>query len=64
MDFYFIYAFVLGDLNFPKIRWSLQGDGLMPENVTTDLENDLIEGLLSCDLGQINAIPNQYGFVT
>jgi hypothetical protein len=30
-------------------------------NVTTDLESDLKEDLLSCDLGQINAIPNQYG---
>jgi hypothetical protein len=29
--------------------------------VTTDLEIDLIGGLLNCDLEQINAIPNQYG---
>jgi hypothetical protein len=28
---------------------------------TTDLESDLIEGLLSCDLEKINAISNQYG---
>jgi hypothetical protein len=33
----------------------------MPKKVTTDLESDLKEDLLSCDLGQINAIPNQYG---
>jgi hypothetical protein len=47
----------------PKIEWRLKGDGvgLMPMNVTTDLESDLIEGLLSCDLEQINATPNQYG---
>jgi hypothetical protein len=38
------------------------GVGLMPTvNVTTDLESDLIEGLLSCDLGQIIAISNRYG---
>jgi hypothetical protein len=34
---------------------------LMPLNVTTDLKSDLIERLLSCDLEQINQIPNQYG---
>jgi hypothetical protein len=55
---------VLGDCNLPKIGWSLQGErvGLMPVNVTTDLESDMIEGLLSCDLGQINAIANQSVF--
>jgi hypothetical protein len=37
------------------------GVGLMAVNVTTDLESDLIEGMLSCDMGQINAILNQYG---
>jgi hypothetical protein len=29
--------------------------------ITTDLESDLIEGMLCCDLGQINSIPNQNG---
>jgi hypothetical protein len=54
---------VLGDFNLPKIGWGLQenGVGFMPVNVTTDLESNLRKGLLSCDLGQINAIPNQYG---
>jgi hypothetical protein len=36
------------------------GVGLLPVNVTTDLESDLIQGLLSCDLEQISAIHNQY----
>jgi hypothetical protein len=29
--------------------------------ITTVLESDLIEGILCCDLGQINSIPNQIG---
>jgi hypothetical protein len=29
--------------------------------ITTDLESNLIEGMLCCDLGQINSIPNQNG---
>jgi hypothetical protein len=62
--FYLAPDLVLGDFNLPKIGWSPQGDGFMPENGTTDLENDLIEGLFSCDLGQIDANPNQYGSVT
>jgi hypothetical protein len=33
----------------------------MPVNVTTDLKSNLIEGLLNCDLEQINAFNNQYG---
>jgi hypothetical protein len=43
--------FVLDDLNMLKIRWSLQeiGIGLKPVNLKTDLEKDLIEGVLSCD---------------
>jgi hypothetical protein len=32
---------------------------LLPMGITTDLESDLIEGMLCCDLGQINSIPNQ-----
>jgi hypothetical protein len=34
---------------------------LLPSNVSTDHENDLIKGMLTYDLGQINLIPNQYG---
>jgi hypothetical protein len=29
--------------------------------ITTDLESDLIEGILYCDLGWINSIPNKNG---
>jgi hypothetical protein len=59
-----VNAIVLGDFNLLKIGWSLHGDGvgLMPLNVTTDLKSDLIEGLLSCDLEQINLISQLVGF--
>jgi hypothetical protein len=30
-------------------------------NVTTDLESDLIGGLLGCDLNQVNVVPNDSG---
>jgi hypothetical protein len=30
-------------------------------SITTDLESDLIEGMLCCDLSQINSTPNQNG---
>jgi hypothetical protein len=54
---------VLGDFNLPKVEWEVQEDGstLLPMGITTNLESDLIEGLLCCDLGQINFIPNQKG---
>jgi hypothetical protein len=29
--------------------------------ITTDLEGDLIVGMLCCDLSQINSIPNEHG---
>jgi hypothetical protein len=34
---------------------------LLPINVTTYLDNNLIESLLGCDLCQINCITNGYG---
>jgi Endonuclease-reverse transcriptase len=57
---------VLGDFNLPKLRWRYDDDdsgsgGLLPLNVTTDLENDFINGLFACDLSQINFIPNDNG---
>jgi hypothetical protein len=55
---------VLGDFNLPKVEWGVQEDGgstLLPMGITNDLESDLIEGMLGCDLGQINSIPNQNG---
>jgi hypothetical protein len=39
--FYLAPDLVLGDFNLPKIGWSLQGDGSMHVNETTDLESDL-----------------------
>jgi hypothetical protein len=32
---------------------------MMPWNVTSDLEGDLIGGLFGCDLDQINETPNK-----
>jgi hypothetical protein len=54
---------VLGDFNILKVEWWVQADGytLLPMGITTDLESDLIEGMLCCDLSQINSIPNQNG---
>jgi hypothetical protein len=55
---------VLGDFNLPKVKWGgggVQEDGgstLLPMGITTDLQSDLMEGMLCCDLVQINSIPN------
>jgi hypothetical protein len=53
----------LGDFNLPKVEWRVQEDGstLLPMGITTDLENDLIEGMLCYDLGQVNSTPIQNG---
>jgi hypothetical protein len=55
--------FMLGDFNLPKVEMGVQDYGFtfLPMGITTDLESDLIEGMLCCDLGQINSIPNQIG---
>jgi hypothetical protein len=34
---------------------------VLPLNVTTDLECDLIRGLFGCDLDQVNVVPNDKG---
>jgi hypothetical protein len=54
---------VLGDFNLPKVEWGIQEDGstLLPMGISTDLESDLIEGMLCCYLGQLISIPNQNG---
>jgi hypothetical protein len=54
---------VLGDFNFPKIRWKVNEESsyVLPLNVTTDLESDLIGGLFGCDLDQVNVVPNDNG---
>jgi hypothetical protein len=52
----------LGDFQLLKLRWLVQEDGatLQHTKVVTDLEIDLlIEGMLGCDLGQINSALNQ-----
>jgi hypothetical protein len=56
---------VLCDFKLTKVEWRVQEDGstLLPMGITTDLESDLIESMLYCDLGQINSIPNQNGSV-
>jgi hypothetical protein len=54
---------VLGDFNFPKVEWGVRkkGSTLLPMYITTDLESDLIEGMLCCNMGQINSIPTVDG---
>jgi hypothetical protein len=56
---------VLADFNLSKVEWrgGVQEDEstMLPIGITTDLEYDLIEVMLCCDLGQINSIPNQNG---
>jgi hypothetical protein len=54
---------VLGDFNLPKIKWKVdeESGSMMPLNVTSDLESDLIGGLFGCDLDQINERPNENG---
>jgi hypothetical protein len=51
---------VLGDFNLPKVRWKVdeESDSVVPLNVTTNLENGIIGGLLGCDLDQTNVVPN------
>jgi hypothetical protein len=54
---------VLGDFNLPKVKWKVDEESglMMPLNVTSDLESDLIGGLLGCDLDQIHERPNKNG---
>jgi hypothetical protein len=54
---------VLGDFNLPKVRWKIdeESGSVLPLNVTTDLESDVIGGLFGCDLDQVNVVPNDNG---
>jgi hypothetical protein len=54
---------VLGDFNLPtfKMKVDEESGSMMPFNVTSDLESDLIGGLFGCDLDQINGKPNKNG---
>jgi hypothetical protein len=51
---------VLSDFKLPKIRWKFdeESGSVLPLNVTTDLESDLIGGLFGCNLDQVNVVPN------
>jgi hypothetical protein len=42
---------VLGDFNLPKVRRKVDGESgsVLPLNLTTDLESDLVGGLFGCD---------------
>jgi hypothetical protein len=53
----------VGRFQFTESRVGVQEDGsiLLPMGITIDLENDLIEGMLCYDLGQISSTPIQNG---
>jgi hypothetical protein len=53
--------FVCGDYNLPNIRWSEENSlngSLTPFNVSTPKEILITDGMATCDLSQINNIPN------
>jgi hypothetical protein len=54
---------ILGDFNLPKVKCKVdeKSGSMMPLNVTSDLESDLIGGLFGYDLDQINERPNENG---
>jgi hypothetical protein len=54
---------VLGGFNLLKVRWKVdeESGSVLPLNVTTKLESDLIGGLFRCDLEQVNEVPNDNG---
>jgi hypothetical protein len=54
---------VLGDFNLPKVRWKVneESGSVLPLNVTTDLESDLVSGFVGCDLDQVNVVHNDSG---
>jgi hypothetical protein len=47
---------ILSDFNLPKVKWKVKEESgsMIPLNVKSDLESDLIGGLFGCDLDQIN----------
>jgi hypothetical protein len=54
------FILILSDFNLPKVKWKIdeESGSMIPLNVTSNLENDLIGGLVGCDLDQINKRPN------
>jgi hypothetical protein len=56
------HVVVMGDFNLTKIAWvDFEDFGLSPVGVTSDLEANLIDGLLNYDLKQLNSIQNKFG---
>jgi hypothetical protein len=52
----------MGDLNLPKVLWlNFEDFGLSPVGVLSNLEANLIDGLLNCYLQQLNSISIQFG---
>jgi hypothetical protein len=54
---------ILGDFNLPKVKRKVveESGSMMPLNVTSDLQSDLIGGLFGCYLDQINERSNENG---
>jgi hypothetical protein len=54
---------VLGDFNLPKVAWlKFEDFDLTLTGIFTDLEAELIDGLIDCNMKQLNSIPNHNGF--
>ncbi len=51
---------ICGDFNLSNITWTNRDDELCPNNVNTEREFCIIDGMAECDLAQVNTIPNQY----
>jgi hypothetical protein len=51
---------ICGDFNLPNVSWAQIGSctDLLPNNVTSDKESVTVDGMASCNLVQINKIPN------
>lgn len=55
---------VLGDFNLPKIDWCLDESDLLstyPSNLSSDDDQNFLDGMQTLDLHQICKIPNQHG---
>jgi hypothetical protein len=57
------FILIFGDFNLPKVKWKVdeESGSMIPLNVTSDLESDLIGRLFGCDLDQINERPIENG---
>ena len=56
-----------GDYNLNEVKWTSRfndeddDDVLCPSNVTSVRETMVVDGMATCDMGQVNPIANQYG---